>query len=112
MAEAREFLEEDQLFSTPQRLTIMLLLYLHKKAGFTELRKLLQLTPGNLDHHIRKLKDAGYVKTRYVVVNRPLSVIEITREGAEAFKNYAVKLRALLDSVTSNGQEKNWHWKI
>jgi DNA-binding transcriptional ArsR family regulator len=44
-------------------LTIMLLLYLHKKVGFTELQKLLQLTPGNLDHHLRKLTQAGYIKT-------------------------------------------------
>jgi DNA-binding MarR family transcriptional regulator len=99
VTEPQEILEEGEIFSAPHRLTIMLLLYLHRKAGFTELQKLLQLTPGNLDHHIRKLKQAGYVKTRKALAWRPLTVIEITKDGAKAFQDYAVKLRKLLETV-------------
>ena len=88
------------IFSAQQRFTIMLLLYLHKKAGFTELQKLLQLTPGNLDHHVRKLEEVGYVKTRHVLDWRPLKVIEISKAGAQAFKDYAINLRKLLEQVT------------
>ena len=99
MDEAREILEKAELFSALPRLTIMLLIYLHKKVGFTELQKLLQLTPGNLDHHVRRLKKAGYVKTRQIFSWRPLTVIEITNEGANAFREYAIKLRKLLETV-------------
>jgi DNA-binding MarR family transcriptional regulator len=99
VAESREILEKGEIFSAPHRLTIMLVLYLHRKAGFTELQRLLKLTPGNLDHHIRKLQEAGYVKTRKALAWRPLTVIEITREGAQAFRDYAVKLRKLLETV-------------
>lgn len=88
------------VFSAQQRFTIMLLLYLHKKAGFTEVQKLLQLTPGNLDHHVRKLEEVGYVKTRHILDWRPLKVIEITKLGAAAFKEYATNLRRLLEQVT------------
>jgi len=78
----------------------MFLLYLHKRAGFTELQKLLQLTPGNLDHHVRKLEEIGYVKTRHVLDWRPLKIIEISKAGAYAFRDYAVNLRKLLEPVT------------
>lgn len=78
----------------------MLLLYLHKRVGFTELQKLLQLTPGNLDHHVRKLEEVGYVKTRHVLDWRPLKVIEISKVGAQSFRDYAVNLRILLEQVT------------
>lgn len=88
------------VFSAQQRFTIMLLLYLHKRAGFTEVQKLLQLTPGNLDHHVRKLEEAGYVKTRHILDWRPLKVIEITKLGASVFKKYATNLKQLLEQVT------------
>ena len=87
------------IFSAQQRFTIMLLLYLHKRAGFTELQKLLQITPGNLDHHIRRLEEVGYVKTRHILDWRPLKVIEISRTGAQAFREYALNLRKLLEQV-------------
>jgi DNA-binding MarR family transcriptional regulator len=98
--EAPEILDKDGIFSAQQRFTIMLLLYLHKRAGFTELQKLIQLTPGNLDHHVRKLEEVGYVKTRHVLDWRPLKVIEISKAGAQAFRDYAVNLRKLLEQVT------------
>ena len=95
-----EIFDKGGIFSAQQRFTIMLLLYLHKRAGFTELQKLLQLTPGNFDHHIRKLEEVGYVKTRHVLDWRPLKVIEISKAGARAFKDYTVNLRKLLEQVT------------
>ena len=98
--EAPEIFDRGGIFSAQQRFTIMLLLYLHKRAGFTELQKLIQLTPGNLDHHVRKLEEVGYVKTRHVLDWRPLKVIEISKAGAQAFRDYAVNLRTLLEQVT------------
>ena len=93
--EAPEIHDKGGIFSAQQRFTIMLLLYLHKRAGFTEVQKLLQLTPGNLDHHVRKLEEVGYVRTRHVLDWRPLKVIEISKAGSQAFRDYAVNLRKL-----------------
>lgn len=98
--EPLEIFDKGGIFSAQQRFTIMFLLYLHKRAGFTELQKLLQLTPGNLDHHVRKLEEVGYVKTRHVLDWRPLKVIEISKTGAHAFRDYAIGLRKLLEQVT------------
>ena len=98
--EPPEIFDKGSIFSAQQRFTIMLLLYLHKRAGFTELQKLLQLTPGNLDHHVRKLEEVGYVKTRHVLEWRPLKIIEISKAGANAFRDYAINLRKILELVT------------
>jgi len=77
----------------------MFLLNLHRRAGFTELQRLLGLSPGNLDHHLRRLSEAGYVKTRYVLDLRPLKVVEITSLGAEVFREYAAGMRELLKLI-------------
>jgi len=97
--EPDEIPEIGGIFSAPHRLTIMLILYLHKRVKFKDMQNLLQITPGNLDHHVRKLEQARYVKTRYVFSWRPLVAIEITTEGAEAFRDYATRLRKLLEKV-------------
>jgi len=99
VAEPRDLIRKDEIFSTQPRFSIMLLLYLHQKVGFTELQKLLELTPGNLDHHIRKLEEAGLVKTRWMLSWRPLKRIEITKEGAQKFREYALRLKELLENI-------------
>ena len=77
-----------EIFTDHPRFIIMFLIYLNKTVGFRELQRLLKLTPGNLDHHIKKLERADYVKIRKKISWRPLNVIEITHKGVEAFKNY------------------------
>ena len=99
MADPREVLERGELFSAQHRFTIMFLLYLHRKAGFTERQTLLEVTPGNLDHHLRKLTEAGYVKTSHVLDWRPLKMVEITSRGAEEFRDYAAGMRELLEYI-------------
>lgn len=99
MAETRGLTKEGKLFSTQPCFSIMLLLYLHRKVGFTELQKLLELTPGNLDHHTAKLKEAGLVKTHWMLSWRPLKMVELTKEGAQRFREYAIKLKGLLENI-------------
>jgi DNA-binding MarR family transcriptional regulator len=99
LSDPLEVLERGEIFSAQHRFTIMFLLYLHEKAGFTELQRLLGVTPGNLDHHLRKLAEVGYVKTRHVLDWRPLKVVEITSLGAKEFRDYAVGMRELLNLI-------------
>ncbi len=81
------------------RFSIMFLLYLHKSVGFTELQRLLELTPGNLDHHLRKLKKMSYITIRKVISWRPLTIVEITGEGIIVFKKYIETLRIVLKTI-------------
>ncbi len=81
------------------RFSIMFLLYLHKSIGFTELQRVLELTPGNLDHHLKKLKKMGYVSIRKAISWRPLTIVEITEEGIAIFKKYVAALRVILQTI-------------
>ncbi len=77
----------------------MYLLFLKRRVGFIDLQQLLGLTPGNLDHHIRKLDEMNLVSTRRVLSWRPLVTIEITQRGIEIFRDYVHKLKTLLEEI-------------
>jgi DNA-binding MarR family transcriptional regulator len=96
----RGIYEGSEIISHPTRFTICFLLYLHRRIGFTELQHLLGLTPGNLDSHLKKLREAGYIEMRKVLTLRgPRTAVQITPTGSQAFREYAVKLRKMLEKV-------------
>ncbi|MHA2248119.1 MAG: transcriptional regulator [Candidatus Hodarchaeales archaeon] len=97
----------DELFTTSVRLTIMILLFNHKKINFTELQKLLRLTPGNLDHHLKKLETAKYVRTykKLSSLRRPLTIVEITPQGKTAFEDYIASLREVLNKIALSSEK-------
>jgi len=99
LADPLDVLERGEIFTAQHRFTIMFLLYLHRKIGFTELQKLLDLTPGNLDHHLKKLAEIGYVKTSHILDWRPLKMVEITPLGAKEFHTYAIGMKELLKYI-------------
>ncbi len=71
------------------RLGVMAYLIGADKADFLTLRRQLQSTDGNLSVHLRKLEDAGYVKIKKSFQHRkPLTEIQITQQGREAFLSY------------------------
>ena len=94
-------LPEDKLFTPSIRLTIMILLLTHQKINFTELQKLLGLTPGNLDHHLKKLEKANYIKTykKLSPWRKPLTQIEITPAGKQSFEKYLKNFRDILNKI-------------
>lgn len=91
--------EEEKIFQSQPRFSIMYLLFLKRRVGFIELKKLLDLTPGNLDHHIRKLEETGLVKSRRIMSWKPLVVVEITEIGKDTFRGYIFKLKGLLKDI-------------
>ncbi|MFX0045863.1 MAG: transcriptional regulator [Candidatus Hermodarchaeota archaeon] len=91
--------KEERVFQSQPRFSIVYLLFLKRRIGFIQLKDLLGLTPGNLDHHLRKLEEAGLTRNRRVLSWRPLVVVEITQEGIEVFRNYVVRLKSLLEGI-------------
>ncbi len=77
----------------------MYLLFLKRKIGFIELKKLLGLTPGNLDHHMKKLEELNLIHSHRMLSWRPLVVLEITAHGSDIFRAYIVKMKALLKEI-------------
>jgi DNA-binding MarR family transcriptional regulator len=97
--------ELDPVIHVPARLRIMVTLATLPEGdnlSFTRLQDLIGLTPGNLITHLRKLEDAGYVRTEKTgsgVTAR--TSVSLTHTGRDALERYTAVVRQLLDSVES-----------
>ncbi len=89
-----------EIFSFSARFNIMLILHVHKKIGFTKVQKLLNLTPGNLTHHLTKLLENGFITVNKMLLStRPTSIIHITEKGKESFALYLTQFKDILDEI-------------
>ena len=90
----------DSVIHQPTRLQIMSSLVSldgQPQIDFTELQKLLELTPGNLSTHLVKLENAGYVEvTKEFVKRRPKTWVAITDADMEAFRRHVTALEKVL----------------
>ena len=68
---------------------------------FARLQELLDMTPGNLITHIRKLDEAGYTTSEKARAGRgSTTYVGLTARGRIAFDEYIATLRTMLDPVT------------
>jgi DNA-binding transcriptional ArsR family regulator len=68
--------------------------------SFTRLQDILDLTPGNLITHLRKLEDAGYLTTETTGNGRASRTqIALTGQGRAALDTYTAALRGLLGGL-------------
>ena len=68
--------------------------------SFPRLQEMLDLTPGNLITHLRKLEEAGYVvtvKTGHGIWSR--TTVALTYQGRAALGAYTEALRGLLGGL-------------
>jgi len=92
-------LSRNHILGNPIRLGIMLYLLPRGKALFKELQEVLEVTPGNLDSHLKALEKAGYVETYKVFADRPRTAVRITEKGAEETGRYIKTLKKILSSL-------------
>ena len=77
---------------------IMSLLAANTELSFTEIKKTLAMTDGNLSVHIRTLSQSGYVSVaKCFLKNRPLTTCRLTAKGKRAFKNYINQLKSIVE---------------
>ena len=94
----------DPVIHAPARLRIMVTLAALPEGddlSFTRLQDLIELTPGNLITHLRKLQDVGYVTTEKNgsgVTAR--TSVALTHTGRAALEHYTTVLRQLLASAS------------
>ncbi len=87
----------DPLFHQPARTRIAALLAARESASFSELKRTTGLTDGNLDAHLRKLLEAGYVESSEIPgPGRPQTAFALTETGRKEFVGYVEALRELL----------------
>lgn len=90
----------DPVIHAPARLRMMVTLAALPEGdtlSFTRLQDLIGLTPGNLITHLRKLDDAGYVRTAKTGSGvNAVTAVALTRQGRDALERYSAVLRQLL----------------
>ncbi len=87
----------DRVLFNPKRFAIAVILYLHGPTTMAELQKALNISWGDLDSNIRKLREAGYVETKKVITpTRPKTIVMLTRRGREKLEELLNYLENLL----------------
>ena len=90
----------DPVIHAPARLRIVVTLAALSDGdtlSFSRLQKLLDLTPGNLISHLRKLEDADYVSTEKSGAGiSSRTSVALTPRGRAALDTYTAALRELL----------------
>jgi DNA-binding MarR family transcriptional regulator len=93
----------DPVIHTPARLRIVVTLASlpdGDELSFPRLQEVLGLTPGNLITHLRKLEEAGYVrseKTGQGISSK--TTVALTNKGRAALDAYTAALRDLLGGL-------------
>jgi DNA-binding MarR family transcriptional regulator len=71
------------------------------KLEFTELRKLLDITDGNLGTHLAALEKAGYIEVeKSFVGKKPRTRLSLTRTGRRAFEEHVQYLRDIIHAAS------------
>jgi len=87
----------DPLLHQPLRTQLAAFLAGAGKATFSELKRKLDVSDGNLDSHLKKMIAADYVNVRKDdSAGRIQTSYALTQTGREALKNYIMALQKLL----------------
>lgn len=95
-----ESLKLDAVIHERVRLAIVSALAVNDILSFNELKKLLEITDGNLSVHARKLENAGYVKCSKSFVGRqPRTEFRLTAAGRCALEDYLRQMESVIRSA-------------
>jgi DNA-binding HxlR family transcriptional regulator len=90
----------DRLIHERLRLGIISALTASPVLTFTELKKLLKTTDGNLSVHARKLEEAGYISCLKTFEGRtPRTEFRLTPAGKAALLRYLEHMEALIEAT-------------
>jgi DNA-binding MarR family transcriptional regulator len=95
-----EALSLDPVIHERVRLGIISALAVNESLTFNDLKKLLEITDGNLSVHARKLEDAGYVRcTKSFVGRQPRTEFKLTSTGRRALESYLEQMESVIRST-------------
>ncbi|ACX73270.1 transcriptional regulator, MarR family [Methanocaldococcus vulcanius M7] len=91
-----------KVFNSVVRVKILALLYGLEYCEFSYLKEKLNLTDGNLEHHLKKLEEIGFIETKKSLIKGKIkTIIKITEKGRTAFKNYIYEILQLSKNIES-----------
>ncbi len=92
--------ELDRLIHERMRLGIVSALAANESLTFSELKKLLDTTDGNISVHARKLEEAGYISCEKSFAGRvPRTEYRLTSSGRKALRKYLDHMEALIRAM-------------
>jgi DNA-binding MarR family transcriptional regulator len=92
----------DKAFENRIRLGVMSVLVVNDWVEFNELKKLLEVTDGNLASHISALDKKGFIETRKKFVGKkPNTSFKVTENGRSAFQQHIRALEELLKNSSA-----------
>jgi DNA-binding MarR family transcriptional regulator len=84
------------------RLGIVSALAVNSSVTFSDLKKLLNTTDGNLSVHARKLEEAGYISCTKSFHGRiPKTEYRLTGPGRQALERYLNEMESLIEAARS-----------
>jgi DNA-binding MarR family transcriptional regulator len=102
-SESQEFKQLDEidpLIHSTTRLKVMTYLYLVENIDYVYLKRVTDLSWGNLSRHLTKLEEAGYLATKKSFENKkPKTLIWLTDKGREAYQKYKDNLQQIFDNL-------------
>jgi DNA-binding MarR family transcriptional regulator len=99
-AQSAEDARFDRLVYERVRLGIMSALAVNERLSFIELKKLSQVSDGNLSAHARKLEEAGYIACeKSFEGRRPKSEYRLTAAGRAALYRYLEHIEAVIQAT-------------
>jgi DNA-binding MarR family transcriptional regulator len=98
--EVNKLTDIDPLIHAPARLLVMTYLYVVESLDFVYLKRVTDLSWGNLSTHLTKLEDAGYVKMKKSFQDKkPKTMIQLTKKGRKAFRSYKDEMQQVLGEI-------------
>ncbi len=90
----------DRLIHERLRLGILSALAVNESLTFSELKKLMETTDGNLSVHARKLEDARYIAcTKTFEARMPKTIYKLTATGRKSLEKYLDHMEALIRAM-------------
>ena len=92
--------EIDRLIHERLRLGIISALAANESLTFSDLKRLMNTTDGNLSVHARKLEEAGYIScTKFFEGRLPKTEYKLTAAGRSALENYLSHMESLIKQM-------------
>ncbi|PWS31193.1 winged helix-turn-helix domain-containing protein [Pedobacter paludis] len=90
----------NKIFDSRIRLGVMSMLVVNNEIGFNDLKKMLELTDGNLASHLNTLEQAEFIKVHKGFIGRKTNTTySITPLGKQAFKAHLDALEKMIKKL-------------
>jgi DNA-binding MarR family transcriptional regulator len=90
----------NKIFDNRIRLGIMSVLMVNEEVNFNDLKKMLEVTDGNLATHLVNLEENAYIKVHKGFIGRKTNTTySLTRQGEKAFADHLTALENMIKTV-------------